>query len=66
MYCVQEEIADLEKREKKRDLQEWGLVILFRTITNVSVLIILVLAAWAIFEAAQLSLDSVSVQSPLT
>lgn len=58
---MQEDIADLEKRSKKRDLQEWGLVILSRSLTNLFVLLILVGASVIIFQAAQLGLDSVSL-----
>ena len=58
---VQEDIADLEKRSKKRDLREWALVILSRTLTNLFVLFILIGAGAAIFRAAQLGLSSVSL-----
>ncbi|CAI7996566.1 hypothetical protein GBAR_LOCUS1899, partial [Geodia barretti] len=51
-------IADLEKRSQKRDTREIALVILIRTLTNLSVLLILIGAGVAIFMAAQLGLDS--------
>ena len=58
---VQEDIANLEKRNQKRDTREIALVILIRTLTNLSVLLILIGAGVAIFMAAQLGLDSVSL-----
>ncbi|CAI8052918.1 Transmembrane channel-like protein 7 [Geodia barretti] len=55
---IEEDIADLEKRSQKRDNREIALVILIRTLTNLSVLLILIGAGVAIFMAAQLGLDS--------
>ena len=61
--CVQEDIADLKKRSEKRDVKEWVLVILSRTVANLFVVLILIGAGTAIFKAAQLGLSSVSLSS---
>jgi hypothetical protein len=55
---IEEDIADLEKRSQKRDAKEIALVILIRTLTNLSVFLILIGTGVAIFRAAQLGLDS--------
>ena len=60
---MQEDIADLDKRGQKRDGKEWALVVLTRTVANLFVLLILIGAGVAIFQAAQLGLDSVSLIS---
>ena len=64
--CVQEDIADLKKRSEKRDVKEWVLVILSRTVANLFVVLILIGAGTAIFRAAQLGLSSVSLSSSST
>lgn len=60
---MQEDIADLDKRSQRRDGKEWVLVVLTRTVANLFVLLILIGAGVAIFQAAQLGLDSVSLIS---